>query len=197
MNHEHSQRNACPYCSSKSNEPIFASGAKTKLTSFLGICGCVACYATMFPLALLGLLGVFGISIVGIAPTLAAYAASPWYGPIFFVSLTLIVVSAYTLGTAAFALSLVAAGIMVVGMTLYMKPWLFVVAFAFLTLAQVWGQYRRAGAWTTKKILASTWPFIAVTALLLLGIVAPLPQQGAPQSAAAHMTGMAPKAQEL
>ncbi len=60
---------------------------KSRILSFLGVCGCISCYVAMFPALLLGLIGVLGFSQPSTVSALDAYMGFVLFQPILIVSI--------------------------------------------------------------------------------------------------------------
>lgn len=136
MENEHNKHAAvCPHCPPKSKESILAPGAKTKLTSFLGVCGCVSCYIAMFPAILIGLIGIVGLSTSATAGALNAYMASALFQPILILSILFLITGIFRYGAVPLWLSLLGGIGVFASMNFYMHAWLFTLSFTLLALA--------------------------------------------------------------
>lgn len=164
MDHKHNQQNTCQYCPPKSNEPILSSNAKTKISSFLGVCGCISCYIAMFPAILLGIVGIFGLSNAQTLGALNAYMGSVLFQPILIISILLLIIGLLRYGKTPIALSVLAGIGIFVSMNFYMKNWLFTLSFVILALA-----YYLAFRETKTQQLKIALVFLA--AVVLLGVV--------------------------
>lgn len=163
--HAHNDRAAvCLHCPPKSKEPILAPGAKTKLTSFLGVCGCVSCYVAMFPAILLGVIGVLGLSTSATAGALNAYMASVFFQPVLVVSIFFLIAGIFRYGAVPLWLSLLGGIGVFASMNLYMHAWLFTLSFTLLALAYFLA-YQKSRAPQLK------FAFILLALVVLLGIV--------------------------
>lgn len=135
-NHKnHNHITVCPYCPPKSNKPILTSNAKTKIMSFLGICGCISCYVAMFPAILLGVIGILGLSQLSTMSALNAYTASALFQPILIVSIIFIIIGIIPYGKVALWLSTLGGIGIFMSMNFYMREWLFTSSFALIALA--------------------------------------------------------------
>ena len=164
MDHEPSQKNTCQYCPPKSNEPILTPGATTKLTSFLGVCGCVSCYVAMFPAILLGVVGVLGLSQSSATSALNAYMASALFQPILVVSTIFLVMGVFRYGKISLWLSILGSIGIFVSMNFYMREWLFTLSFAFVALAY-YLVLRKTKSPQIKFV------FVLLVAVVLLGVI--------------------------
>ena len=132
-NHDHTA--ACSYCPPRSNKPIISPNAKTKIMSFLGVCGCISCYVAMFPAILLGVIGILGLSQLSTIFAFNVYAASALFQPILVVSITFLIVGIIRYGKAPLLFAILGGISIFVRMNFYMREWLFTVSFALVTLS--------------------------------------------------------------
>lgn len=164
MDHEHNQQNTCQYCSPKSNEPILTSGAKTKLTSFLGVCGCISCYVAMFPAILLGIIGVLGLSQSQTSSALNAYMASALFQPVLIASILFLVAGIFRYGKSPLWLSILGGIGIFISMNFYMREWLFTLSFISISLAYLL-------AFLKTKSPQFKFAFVLLTAVVILGVI--------------------------
>lgn len=163
-NKQHDHAAVCPHCPPKSDKPAAAPGAKTKLTSFLGICGCISCYVAMFPALLLGVIGVLGLSTSAAAGALNAYMASVWFQPVLVVSILFLIAGIFRYGALPLWLSILGGAGIFVSMNFYMHAWLFTFSFALLALAYFLA-YQKSRAPQLK------FAFILLVLVVALGVV--------------------------
>lgn len=161
-NHNHTA--ACTYCSPKSDGPILMPNAKTKITSFLGVCGCISCYVAMFPAILLGVIGVLGLSQSSTTSALNAYMDSVLFQPILIVSIIFLVAGIFRYGKLPLWLSILGGIGIFISMSFYMQEWLFTLSFAFLALAYFFA-LRRTKAPQLK------FAFILLAAVVIFGLI--------------------------
>lgn len=164
MDHEHSQQNTCQYCLPKSNEPILAPGAKTKLTSFLGVCGCISCYVAMFPAILLAIIGVLGLSQSETQSALNAYMSSTLFQPVLIVSILFLIAGIFRYEKMLLQLSILGGIGIFVSMNFYMREWLFTLSFALVALAYYLALRRT-------KSPQLKFAFFLLTIVVILGVV--------------------------
>lgn len=164
MDQEHNQQNTCQYCPPKSNGSILTPGAKTKLTSFLGVCGCISCYVAMFPAILLGIIGVLGLSQSQTSSALNAYMTSALFQPVLIISILFLIAGIFRYGKSPLWLSILGGIGIFVSMNFYMQGWLFTLSFAFVALA-----YFLTLRQTKSPQLK--FAFILLVAVVILGII--------------------------
>jgi len=161
-NHNHTT--VCPYCPPKSNEPILTSRTKTKIMSFLGVCGCISCYVAMFPAILLGVIGILGISQLSTISALNAYAASALFQPILIASIVFLIVGIIPYWKAPLWLSILGGIGIFVSMNFYMREWLFTFSFVLIAFA-----YFLALRHTKTPQLK--FAFVLLTVVVMLGVI--------------------------
>ncbi len=164
MDHEHSQQNTCQYCAPKPNEPIISPNAKTKIMSFLGVCGSISCYVAMFPAILLGVIGILGLSQPRAASALNAYMGSALFQPILVVSILLLAAGIFRYGKLPMWFSILGGIGIFMSMNFYMREWLFTFSFALIALA-----YYLALRQTKSPQLK--FAFVLLLAVVLFGVV--------------------------
>lgn len=136
MNHDHDNKNICPYCPPvNSGQQLFSKSTESKLLPSLGVCGSVSCYVAMFPAILLGVIGIFGISSSATLSGLNVYANSVFFQPILILSILFLVAGILRYGAQPIALSVLGGIGVFVSMNIYMREWLFTLSFAFISLA--------------------------------------------------------------
>lgn len=137
---------------------------KTKISSFLGVCGCLSCYIAMFPAILLGIIGILGLSQSRATSALNAYMASALFQPILIISILFLIVGIFRYGQASLWLSILGGIGIFVSMNFYMREWLFTLSFALIALA-----YFFALRQTRSPQLQ--FAFVLLTTVVILGIV--------------------------
>ena len=138
-----------------------------KFASWLGIVGASSCYLAMFPLSVVAILGIVGISATGILFALNTYMVSVLFQPVLFLSLALLVIGAIPWGLIPTTLALLAGLLIYLSMNIYIKAWLFLLAFLLLALAPLVGEYNTKGFITRKNIVISSLPFVIISLILI------------------------------
>lgn len=164
MKHEHETPNTCPHCAAQNTQQSSSANAKSKILSFLGVCGCFSCYVAMFPAILLGIIGIFGISNSQTLNALNAYMGLILFQPILIISILFLIISLLRYGKFPLSLSIVAGLGIFVSMNFYMREWLFTLSFGILALAYYLA-FQKAKTGTLKIAL------VLLLAVVVLGVI--------------------------
>lgn len=137
---------------------------KTKISSFLGVGGCLSCYVAMFPAILLEIVGILGLSQSAASSALNVYMASVLFQPVLLVSILFLIAGITKYGKLPVGLSVLGGIGIFISMNFSMREWLFTLSFAFVALAYFFA-FRQTKATQLKFV------FILLVAVVILGIV--------------------------
>jgi len=164
MKHEHETLSTYSRCATQDTQQPSSANAKSKILSFLGVCGCLSCYVAMFPAILLGIVGIFGVSSSQTLNALNTYMGSVLFQPILIISILFLIIGVLRYGKIPLSLSIVAGLGIFVSMNFYMQEWLFTLSFVILALAYYLA-FQKAKTGTLKIAL------VLLLAVVVLGII--------------------------